>query len=265
MLSMARASIPSAAASTIDTDEVARFSALAEEWWNPAGPLKALHWLGPVRLAFIRDQALARFGRDADQRRPFAGLRLLDVGCGGGLVCEPMTRLGFEVTGLDASAEAIGVARAHAEAVGLSIDYAHGGIEDVPDRGTDPFDVVLTLEVVEHVTDPAAFLRQCAAVLAPGGLMIVGTLNRTLRSLALGKIAAEYLLRWTPAGTHDWRKFLRPDELGAMLSIDGLDVEGPFGVSLDPIAGKWRLSSDASINYLMTGKDVRPPVQKPLS
>ncbi len=245
---MPRAAQPIAAAATIDAADVARFSAMAQSWWDPAGPLAALHHLNPARLGFIRQQAQARFEREAKARRPFEGLRLLDVGCGGGLVCEPMARLGFSVTGLDASDEAIGVARAHAEALGLAIGYQQGGIEDL---AAAAFDLILALEIVEHVSDPAAFVRQCAAALAPGGLLVLSTLNRTVKSLALGKFAAEYLLRWAPVGAHDWRKFVPPDQLRALLAADGLTVEGPFGMSFDPIAGTWRLSADAQVNYLM--------------
>ncbi|MBV8592892.1 MAG: bifunctional 2-polyprenyl-6-hydroxyphenol methylase/3-demethylubiquinol 3-O-methyltransferase UbiG [Caulobacteraceae bacterium] len=234
----------------IDADNVARFSALARDWWDPKGPFAALHALNPVRLAFIRDEALRRFGRDGGERRPFAGLRLLDVGCGGGLLCEPMTRLGFEVVGLDASAEGIGVARAHAAATGLAIDYRAETVEALAE---ERFDVVLAMEVVEHVPHPAAFLGECAARVAPGGLMVVATLNRTLGSLALGKIAAEYILRWAPIGAHDPNRFITPAEMRRWLETQGMEVEGPFGVAFDLRAGRWRQEGRGRVNYMMTG------------
>ena len=188
---------------------------------------------------------------DAKSLRPFEGLRLLDIGCGGGLLCEPMTRLGFQVTGVDASERNIGTASTHAAEQGLSIDYRASTAEDLLAAGEQPFDVILNMEVIEHVADPGEYLRSCARLMAPGGLMIVATLNRTLKGLLLGKFAAEYVLRWVPAGTHDWRQFLKPDEIRAMLSGEPLTVEGPFGLALDPLTGKWG-EGDADINYMMT-------------
>jgi 2-polyprenyl-6-hydroxyphenyl methylase/3-demethylubiquinone-9 3-methyltransferase len=238
-------------ASSIDPDEVARFSSWAAEWWDPRGKFAPLHRFNPVRLQFIRDQALARFGRDPAARRPFEGLQLLDIGCGGGLLSEPMARLGFAVTGVDASEQNIGTAAAHASEVGLAIDYRRGAAEALLE--TDQrFDVVLNMEVIEHVADPAAYMRDTARLLAPGGLMILATLNRTLKSLALAKVGAEYVLRWAPAGTHDWRRFLRPDEIRGFLAGEPYDVAGPFGVAFDPLSGQWRRSANADVNYLMT-------------
>jgi 2-polyprenyl-6-hydroxyphenyl methylase / 3-demethylubiquinone-9 3-methyltransferase len=240
--------------SSIDPDEVARFSAIAAEWWDPRGKFAPLHKFNPVRLAFIREQALARFGRDPKARRPFEGLRLLDIGCGGGLLCEPMARLGFAVTGVDASERNIGTASAHADQQGLAIDYRAATAEALLAEGAGPFDVVLNMEVIEHVADPGAYLRDCARLTAPGGLMIVATLNRTLKALALAKVGAEYVLRWVPAGTHDWRKFLKPEELEGFLEGEPVRVEGPFGVSYDPLSGRWSQSGDAQVNYMMTVK-----------
>ena len=239
-------------ASSIDADEVARFSALAAKWWDPAGEFAPLHRFNPTRLAFIREQALARFGRDAKARAPFAGLRLLDIGCGGGLLCEPMARLGFEVVGVDASAENVGTAKAHADALGLAIDYRASTAEDLLAAGAGPFDLVLNMEVIEHVADPGQFLRDTARLIAPGGMMIVATLNRTAKAFALAKLGAEYILRWVPAGTHDWKRFLTPDELRGFLAGEPVEVDGPFGVAFDPLSGRWSRSDDADVNYMIT-------------
>jgi 2-polyprenyl-6-hydroxyphenyl methylase/3-demethylubiquinone-9 3-methyltransferase len=238
--------------SSIDPDEVERFSRIAAEWWDPKGKFAPLHVFNPVRLAFIRDQAERRFGTGPDPRKPFAGKRLLDIGCGGGLLCEPMSRLGFSVTGVDASARNIGTARAHADSVGLDIDYRASTAEALEEAGEAPFDMILNMEVIEHVADPGAFLRSTARLLAPGGLMIVATLNRTVKSFALAKVGAEYVLRWVPAGTHDWNKFLTPDEFRGFLNGEPYAVEGPFGVSFNPLTGKWDRSADAGVNYMMT-------------
>ncbi|WP_332766584.1 bifunctional 2-polyprenyl-6-hydroxyphenol methylase/3-demethylubiquinol 3-O-methyltransferase UbiG [Phenylobacterium sp.] len=241
-----------AAATSIDPEEVERFSRIAAEWWDPRGKFAPLHRFNPVRLAFIREQALVRFGRDAAARKPFEGLRLLDIGCGGGLLSEPMTRLGFAVTGVDASPRNIGTAAAHADEQGLSIDYRASTAEDLLAAGERPFDLILNMEVIEHVADPRAYLRDCARLLAPGGLMIVATLNRTLKAFALAKVGAEYVLRWVPAGTHDWNKFLKPEELRGFLEGEPVAVQGPFGVAYDPLGGRWSRSSDCDINYMMT-------------
>lgn len=240
-----------AAGPSIDPADVARFSAQAAEWWDARGPFAPLHRFNPARLAFVRDRAGERFGRDIRSREPFAGLSLLDVGCGGGLIAEPMRRLGFAVTAIDASSENIGTARIHAEQQGLDIGYRAATVEQLEAEGAGPFDVVLTMEVIEHVADPEAFVRACARLVKPGGLMVVATLNRTLKSLALGKVAAEYLLRWVPAGTHDWNQFLKPDEIRLMLSEEPVAVSGPYGLVYNPLTDRWSESDDAGINYMM--------------
>jgi 2-polyprenyl-6-hydroxyphenyl methylase/3-demethylubiquinone-9 3-methyltransferase len=247
----AQATMETAKGASIDPEEVARFSAIAAEWWDPKGKFAPLHRFNPVRLGFIRETALARFGRDPTAKRPFEGLRLLDIGCGGGLLSEPMTRLGFSVTGVDASPRNIATARTHAAEQGLEIDYRAGTAEALAERG-ERFDIVLNMEVVEHVAEPGAYLRDTAQLVAPGGVMIVATLNRTLKALALAKIGAEYVLRWLPPGMHDWKKFLTPEEVRSFLSGDpGLRLRGPFGVAFDPLRGSFKLSSDVGVNYMM--------------
>jgi 2-polyprenyl-6-hydroxyphenyl methylase / 3-demethylubiquinone-9 3-methyltransferase len=247
--------------SSVDPENVARFAAVAESWWDPAGKFAPLHALNPARLTVIREACLAQFAADAKARAPFEGRRILDVGCGGGLVCEPMRRLGFEVTGIDAAGESVDVARAHAVGAGLEIDYREVTVEALLAEGAAPFDVILALEVAEHVTDPGVFLADCARLLAPGGLLIVATLNRTVRSLALAKVAAEYILRWIPAGAHDWRKFLRPDELIGFLTVDGLEPGNVTGLVLDPLSGRWRASHDTAVNYMIAATK---PAETPL-
>ena len=237
--------------SSIDPADVARFSAQAAEWWDTTGPFAPLHRFNPARLAFIRDRVVERFGRDPKTRDAFAGLSLIDIGCGGGLIAEPMRRMGFEVTAVDASSENIGTARAHAAEQGLDIAYRAATVEQIEAEGAGPFDVVLVLEIIEHVADPEAFLRACSHLIAPGGIMVVATLNRTLKSRAMGKIAAEYVLRWVPAGTHDWRQFLKPDEIRAMLSPEPVSVTGPFGLTYNPLSDRWSESADAGINFMM--------------
>ena len=240
-----------AAGTSVNPEDVARFSAIAEQWWDPTGKFAPLHKFNPIRLGFIREQALARFGRDGAARAPFEGLRLLDIGCGGGLLSEPMTRLGFAVTGVDASERNIGAASAHAASQGLAIDYRATTAEALLAHG-EQFDLILNMEVIEHVADPAAYLQACLGLLAPGGLMIVATLNRTLKSLALAKIGAEYVLRWLPMGAHDWRKFLKPDEIRGFVAGEAVTVEGPFGVDFNPLTGVWSRSTNVDINYMMT-------------
>jgi 2-polyprenyl-6-hydroxyphenyl methylase/3-demethylubiquinone-9 3-methyltransferase len=238
--------------SSIDPADVARFSAIAEEWWDPKGKFGPLHVFNPIRLGFIREQVLEAFSRDGALRQPFSGLKLLDIGCGGGLLSEPMRRLGFDVTAVDASERNIAVASTHATAQGLDIDFRAGTAEQLAAEGAGPFDVILNMEVIEHVADPGEYLRTTSGLLAPGGLMILATLNRTLKALALAKVGAEYILRWLPPGTHDWNQFLKPEEIGAFLAGTPYLLEGPFGVSFNPLSGKWSRSADSDINYMMT-------------
>ncbi|WP_293905923.1 bifunctional 2-polyprenyl-6-hydroxyphenol methylase/3-demethylubiquinol 3-O-methyltransferase UbiG [Phenylobacterium sp.] len=240
------------AKSSIDPAEVERFSRIAAEWWDPRGKFAPLHRFNPVRLGFIRDQALYHFQRDPTARRPFEGLRLMDIGCGGGLLSEPMTRLGFEVTGVDASERNVGTASVHAAEQGLIIDYRASTAEALVAAGEPPFDVILNMEVIEHVADPGDYLRACAQLLKPGGLMIVATLNRTLKALALAKVGAEYVMRWLPIGTHDWNRFLKPDEVRDFLAQAPVVVDGPFGVVFNPLTGRWTESTDTDVNYMMT-------------
>ena len=235
---------------SLDPEEVAKFSRIAAEWWDPAGKFAPLHKFNPVRLAFIRQEALAHFGRDARALRPFEGLTLLDIGCGGGLLSEPMARLGFAVTGADASEQNIATARAHAAQSGVVVDYRAATAEQLVEEGAG-FDLVLNMEVVEHVADPEAYLGACARLVKPGGMTIVATLNRTLKSLALAKIGAEYVLGWLPKGTHDWNRFLPPAQLCAMLERAGLHVIQTQGVAFDPLAWDWKLAADTDVNYMV--------------
>jgi 2-polyprenyl-6-hydroxyphenyl methylase / 3-demethylubiquinone-9 3-methyltransferase len=239
-----------AAAPSVDPDEVAKFSRIAAEWWDPAGKFRPLHLFNPVRLAFIRDEAARRFGRDVKAPRPFEGLALLDIGCGGGLLAEPMARLGFRVTGVDASEANIKTASVHAEEQGLDIGYRHGSAEALAEEKAR-FDVVLNMEVVEHVADVGSFLRATASMVSPGGLMFVATINRTAKSWALAIVGAEYVLGWLPKGTHSHSKFVRPLELRDALTAAGLKVRPPVGVSYNPLGGRWRLSGDTDVNYMM--------------
>ncbi|NGP16302.1 bifunctional 2-polyprenyl-6-hydroxyphenol methylase/3-demethylubiquinol 3-O-methyltransferase UbiG [Devosia aurantiaca] len=235
---------------TVNDAEIAKFTAMAEQWWDPKGKFKPLHKFNPVRLAYIRDNLVRHFGRDATSIRPFEGLTILDVGCGGGLLCEPLTRLGATVTGIDAAERNIAIARIHAEQSGLAIDYRATTSEALVAAG-ERFDVVLNMEVVEHVDNVTLYMKSCADLVAPGGLMFTATLNRTARSMAFAVIGAEYVLRWLPRGTHDWNKFLTPEEIKAQIRRNNLRVTGETGVVFHPLADEWKLSSDMGINYMV--------------
>ena len=240
-----------AAGSSVDAEEVARFSALAEEWWDEKGPMAPLHRLNPVRLGYVRDQIAGHFGRETRTSSTLKGLRILDVGCGGGLVSEPLARMGAEVTGIDPSPEIIAAARLHAGEGGLAIDYRATTAEALLAAG-ERFDAVLILEVVEHVADVAAFVATIAGLVKPGGLVVASTINRTLKAFALAIVGAEYLLRWLPRGTHSYDKLVTPSELAAAFRSAGLMPVDETGVMYIPIADRWRLTSDTDVNYMMT-------------
>jgi 2-polyprenyl-6-hydroxyphenyl methylase / 3-demethylubiquinone-9 3-methyltransferase len=235
-------------ARTLDRDEVERFAKLSGQWWDERGPFRPLHRINPLRLTYIRDQLCRRFGRDAKGPASLAVLSVLDIGCGGGLVCEPLARLGAEVTGIDPAAENIEAAKAHASAGGLDIAYEAATAEELAARGRS-YDAVLLLEVVEHVPDVPAFIKSVAPLVKPGGVMILSTLNRTLKAYALAIVGAEYILRWLPVGTHQWERFVKPEELAASLSAAGLSLTSTEGLIYDPFADEWRLGTDTDVNY----------------
>jgi 2-polyprenyl-6-hydroxyphenyl methylase / 3-demethylubiquinone-9 3-methyltransferase len=237
--------------STVDTAEVARFSALAAEWWDARGRMAVLHRFNPLRLGVIKEAACRQFERDPIRLDALAGLRMLDIGCGGGILSEPLARLGAEVVGADPSQPNIEAAKLHAAEAGLAVDYRATTAEALADEG-ERFDVVLAMEVVEHVADLSLFVKRCAEMVRPGGLMITATLNRTLKSFALAIVGAEYLLRWLPRGTHQWDKFVTPNELEAALERHGLTVLDETGVTYDLIADRWQLSTDMDVNYMVT-------------
>ena len=237
-------------ASIVDPAEVAKFEAMAAEWWNPNGKFKPLHMLNPCRLGYITSQIASEFDRDLAATLPFAGLRILDIGCGGGLLSEPMARLGADVVGADPATRNIPVAQLHAEQSGLTIDYRMTTAEELANAG-EQFDVVLNMEVVEHVPDPQSFLTACQTLLKPGGLMICSTLNRNAKSFGMAIIGAEWIMKWLPKGTHDWKKFITPDELAQFIRNAGLDPVDRMGMVFNPVAWSWSLSArDLSVNYV---------------
>jgi len=241
---------PGTAGRSVDADEIARFTALAERWWDADGPFAPLHRFNPARIAALRDRIARRFGRDITAPRPFAGLSLLDIGCGGGLLCEPMARLGAAVTGIDAGAANVAAARLHADEMRLAIDYRAATAEALAAAG-ERFDVVLALEVVEHVADLESFLADAAACVAPGGLIALATLNRTAKAFAFAILGGEYVLRWLPRGTHRWSQFVKPSELIGRLGGSALTVEEAFGLSWNPLTDRWSESRDLSVNYMV--------------
>lgn len=236
-------------AGTVDPAEIEKFSALADRWWDPDGSFRPLHQLNPIRLAFIRDRVAARFARDPTGPAPLRGLRIIDIGCGGGLLCEPLARLGATVTGIDAAEASIAVAKAHAAESQVAVEYRATDVESLAAAGAR-FDVVVCMEVIEHVADLPAFVDRCARLIAPGGAMALATLNRTAKSFLLAIVGAEYVLRWLPRGTHDWHRFVRPSELATLLRASGLQLDDLTGVAYNPLMGTWNLSPDVGANYM---------------
>lgn len=236
---------------TVDKDEIERFSRIAEEWWDENGKFKPLHRMNPVRIGYIRDKVAAHYGRDVTKPQPLAGLSLLDIGCGGGLLCEPFVRLGAEVTGIDAAEKNIRVASLHAEKMGLVIDYRCDAAENLAGKTT--YDIVLAMEIVEHVADVPAFLKAISELVKPGGIVFMSTLNRTIKSYGMAIIGAEYVLRWLPRGTHEWRKFLKPSELCSGLRNASLAVDHMTGMVFNPFGNSWSLKdSDLDVNYMLS-------------
>ena len=242
-----------AAKTTIDQSEVDRFSAMAAEWWSPTGKFKPLHKFNPVRLAYIRDRAAENFSRNPKSAKPLEGLRVLDIGCGGGLLSEPVARMGAEVVGADPSEKNIGIASTHAKASGVTVDYRAVTAEQLAEAG-EAFDIVLNMEVVEHVADVELFMNTCAGMVRPGGLMFVATINRTMKAAALAIFAAENVLRWLPRGTHQYEKLVRPKELEKPLVANGLEIIDRTGVFFNPLANQWNLSKDMDVNYMLLAK-----------
>lgn len=247
---MAQNSAEKIADASVDPAEIRQFGALADRWWAPDGEFAALHKLNPVRLGYVRDAAIAHFGLESQTLRPLEGLKVLDVGCGGGLLCEPLRRMGAEITGIDASDQGIEAARDHAGKVGLTINYRHLTAEALVAEG-ETYDIVLAMEILEHVADIDSFIATCGRLVKPGGLMFAATLNRTPKSYAAAIVAAEYLLRWVPRGTHDWKKFVKPSELARGLRGSGLQITDITGVTMDGRTGDWVTTDDTAVNYML--------------
>ena len=239
--------------STIDPKDVAKFSAIADEWWDPEGKFKPLHQFNPIRLQFIRDRLCDHFDRDPLSMQPLKGLRVLDVGCGGGLIAEPLARMGAKVTGIDASEKNTVTAQVHAAESGLNIDYKATTVEELAAVG-EIFDAVISLEVVEHVANFELFIKGCADLMGVNSAILIATLNRTPKSFAFGIVGAEYVMRWLPRGTHNWRKFIRPSELASALRRNRVVTEEIAGLSFNPLTNTWRVSDDVSVNYVIFGK-----------
>lgn len=239
-----------ASAKSVNPDEIEHFSSMAETWWDPNGPFKPLHQLNPTRIGFVKSQICDHFGRDENSEKPLEGLRILDIGCGGGLLCEPVARLGANVVGADAAEKNIKTARVHAERQGLDIDYRHISAEELAEQG-EKFDVILNMEVIEHVADISSFLDACYLLLRDDGCMTLSTLNRTVKSWAMAIAGAEYILRWLPVGTHDWQKFLKPSEVCALAENSGFSVNVIKGMVYNPLKSSWSLDDhDFSVNYV---------------
>jgi 2-polyprenyl-6-hydroxyphenyl methylase / 3-demethylubiquinone-9 3-methyltransferase len=238
---------------TVDEDEVARFSRMAGQWWDARGPMAPLHKFNPVRLGYIRDRAAAHFDRDAKRLDSLKGLRILDIGCGGGILSEPLARLGASVVGADPSESNIAVAQHHAAEAGLAIDYRSTTAEALAEAG-ESFDVVLAMEVIEHVADVGLFVDLAASMVKPGGLLFVATLNRTMKSFALAIVGAEYVLRWLPRGTHQWDKFVTPNELEIAIEKADFRITDETGVIYNLLADRWQLSTDMDVNYMVVAE-----------
>ena len=236
---------------SVNAEEMAHFAAMAEDWWNPDGKFKPLHIMNGCRTRFIKDDICAHFMRDPAAKEPLKGLRILDIGCGGGLLCEPLTRLGAKLTGIDALEKNVKTAKTHAEQSGLDIDYRFGSIEKMVENGEPAFDVVLNMEVIEHVNNPADFMKQCAVMVRGGGLLFCSTINRTAKAFTFAIFGAEYVMRWLPKGTHQYAKFLKPSELIRMLKDAGLSPDTPQGMVLNPINSTWKISTDTGVNYVV--------------
>jgi 2-polyprenyl-6-hydroxyphenyl methylase/3-demethylubiquinone-9 3-methyltransferase len=244
---------------SVDPKEMESFARMAEDWWNPSGKFKPLHNMNGFRIGFIKQTLCETFEIDPDIKRPLEGLRLLDIGCGGGLLCEPLTRLGANVTGVDALEKNLKTAKTHAQQMGLQIDYRHGTIEQLRASDETKFDAVLNMEVIEHVANPPDFMKDCGAMVRPGGIMICSTINRTLKAFAFAIVGAEYVLRWLPRGTHQYDKLVKPVEIQRWLFDAGLEPEPSLGMSLNPLKEKWSFSDDLSINYVTIARKITGP------